>query len=68
MATASQTDTYDIFIQMIKNWLADFGVNSKLFAEIIEDEALPMTARTLASGVLQYLQLPTDLNTFAKMT
>ena len=61
MATASQTNTYDVFIQIIKNWLADLGVNSKLFVEIIEDEALPMTARTLASGVLLYLQLPTDL-------
>lgn len=61
MATASQTNTYEIFIQTIKNWLADLGVNSKLFVEITEDEALPMTARTLASGVLQYLQLPTDL-------
>ena len=61
MATASQTNSYEIFIQIIKNWLTDLGVNSKLFAEIIEDEALPMTARTLASGVLQYLQLPTDL-------
>ena len=61
MATASQTNTYEVFIQTIKNWLADLGVNSKLFAEIIEDEALPMTARTLATGVLQYLQLPTDL-------
>lgn len=61
MATASQTNTYEIFIQIIKNWLADLGVNSKLFVEIAEDEALPMTARTLASGVLQYLQLPTDL-------
>lgn len=61
MATASQTNTYEIFIQIIKNWLADLGVNSKLFAEIIEDETLPMTARTLASGVLQYLQLPTDI-------
>ena len=61
MATASQTNRYEIFIQIIKNWLADLGVNSKLFAEITEDEALPMTARTLASCVLQYLQLPTDL-------
>jgi len=61
MATASQTNRYEIFIQIIKNWLADLGVNSKLFAEITEDEALPMTARTLASGVLQYLQSPTDL-------
>ena len=61
MATTSQTNIYKIFIQIIKNWLADLGVNSKLFVEITEDEALPMTARTLASGVLQYLQLPIDL-------
>lgn len=61
MTTTSQTNTYDIFIQMIKKWLADLGINSKLFIEINEDEILPMTARTLASGVLSYLQLPTDL-------
>jgi uncharacterized membrane protein YkvA (DUF1232 family) len=61
MATTSQTNTYDIFIQVIKKWLADLGVNSKLFAEITEDEGMPMAARTLASGVLSYLQLPTDL-------
>lgn len=61
MATTSQINIYKLFIQIIKNWLADLGVNSKLFVEIAEDEALPMTARTLASGVLQYLQLPIDL-------
>jgi len=61
MATTSQTNTYDIFIQVIKKWLADLGINSKLFAEITEDETLPMAARTLAAGVLQYFQLPTDL-------
>jgi uncharacterized membrane protein YkvA (DUF1232 family) len=61
VTTASQTNTYDIFIQMIKKWLADLGINSKLFIEINADDVLPMTARTLASGVLSYLQLPTDL-------
>lgn len=61
MATTSHTNTYDIFIQAIRKWLADLGVNSKLFAEITEDEGLSMAARTLASGVLSYLQSPTDL-------
>ena len=61
MATASPTNTYETFIQLAKNWLADLGVNSKLFIEITEDEALPKIARTLASGVLLYLQIPTDL-------
>ena len=61
MATASQANTYEIFIETIKKWLADLGVNSTLFVEITKDETLPMTVRTLAAGVLQYLQLPTDL-------
>ena len=61
MATASQANTYETFIEIIKKWLADLGVNSKLFVEITGDETLPMTVRTLAAGVLQYLQLPTDL-------
>lgn len=61
MIEASQTNTYGKFIQVIKDWLGDLGENSKFFSEIMGDEALPMPARALASGVLLYLQIPTDL-------
>lgn len=61
MTTGPQKNTYETFIQFIKKWLENLGVNSKLFTEIIEDEALPMTVRALASGVLIYLQSPIDL-------
>jgi|GEM_PF-2714548 len=61
MTTGPQNNTYEDFIQSIKDWLANLGVNSKLFTEIIEDEALPMTVRALASGVLLYFKLPISL-------
>lgn len=61
MTTASQANNYDRLIQILKKGVADLGVNSKLFFEITEDEALPMTTRTLASGVLLYLQSEMDL-------
>ncbi len=61
MTTGPQKNTYEAFIQSIKKWLENLGVNSKLFTEIIEDEALPITVRALASGVLLYLQSPMDL-------
>lgn len=61
MTTGPQKNTYEVFIQSIKKWLENLGVNSKLFTEIIEDEALPITIRALASGVLLYLQSPIDL-------
>ena len=61
MTTTSQTNSFEVFIQLIRKWLTELGVNSKLFVEITEDEALPMTARTLATGVLLYLDIPVDL-------
>lgn len=61
MTTTSQASSFEVFIQLIKKWLTELGVNSKLFVEITEDEAVPMTARTLASGVLLYLDIPVDL-------
>ena len=61
MTTTPQTNSFDVFIQLIRKWLTELGVNSKLFVEITEDEALPMTARTLATGVLLYLDIPVDL-------
>jgi uncharacterized membrane protein YkvA (DUF1232 family) len=61
MTTTAQTNSFQIFIQLIKEWLAELGVNSKLFVEITEDEALPMSARSLATGVLLYLDMPVDL-------
>lgn len=61
MTTTSQASSYEGFIQLIKKWLTQIGVNSRFFVEITEDEAVPMTARTLASGVLLYLNVPVDL-------
>jgi len=39
----------------------DLGVNAQLFSELAGDEALPMSARSLATGVLLYLDAPVDL-------
>lgn len=61
MTAAAQTNTFEIFIQLIKKWLTDIGVNVKLFNELAGDEALPTWVRTLAAGVLLYLNSPIDL-------
>lgn len=55
MTTAAQTNTFKVFIQIIKKWLTDLGVNAQLFNELAGDEALPMWDRSLATGVLLYL-------------
>lgn len=61
MTTTPQTNTFEIFIQLIKKWLIDLGVNAQLFNELAGDEALPMWVRSLATGVLLYLDAPADL-------
>ena len=61
MTTTTRTNTFDLFIQIIKKWLIDLGVNTQLFNELAGDEALPMWARSLATGVLLYLDVPVDL-------
>ncbi len=61
MKAAAQTNTFEIFIRLIKKWLTDIGVNVKLFNELAGDEALPKWARNLATGVLLYLNAPVDL-------
>jgi len=61
MTTTAQTNTFEVFIKIIKKWLIDLGVNARLFTELAGDEALPMWARSLATGVLQYLNVPVDL-------
>ena len=61
MTTTAQTNTFDLFIQLIKKWLIDLGVNAQLFNELAGDEALPMWVRSLATGVLLYLDAPVDL-------
>lgn len=61
MTTTAQTKTFELFIQVIKKWLIDLGVNAKLFNEITGDDALPKWVRALATGVLLYLDSPVDL-------
>jgi uncharacterized membrane protein YkvA (DUF1232 family) len=61
MTTTAQTNTFEIFIQLIKKWLMDLGVNAQLFNELAGDEALPTWVRSLATGVLLYLDAPVDL-------
>jgi uncharacterized membrane protein YkvA (DUF1232 family) len=39
----------------------DLGVNAQLFNELAGDEVLSMWARSLATGVLLYLDIPADL-------
>jgi uncharacterized membrane protein YkvA (DUF1232 family) len=61
MTTTAHTNAFDLFIQIIKKWLIDLGVNAQLFNELAGDEALPMWVRSLATGVLLYLDAPVDL-------
>ena len=61
MTTAAHTNTFELFIQVIKKWLTDLGVNAQLFNELAGDEALPTWVRSLATGVLLYLDAPVDL-------
>jgi len=50
-----------LFIDLFKTWLLNFEVNSQIFVEIMNDEELPLSARTLAIGVLTYVLSPIDL-------
>ena len=61
MTAAAQTNTFEVFKQIIKKWLTDLGINAQLFKELTGDEALPMWSRSLATGVLLYLDAPVDL-------
>jgi len=61
MKATAQTNTFEIFIKLIKKWLTDIGVNVQLFNELAGDKALAMWVRTLAVGVLLYLKSPIDL-------
>ena len=60
MTTTTQTNTFELFIQLIKKWLMDLGVNAQLFNELAGDEALPIWVRSLATGVLLYLDALAD--------
>jgi uncharacterized membrane protein YkvA (DUF1232 family) len=61
MTAAAQTNTFEVFKQIIKKWLTDLGINAQLFKELTGDESLPMWSRSLATGVLLYLDAPVDL-------
>ena len=61
MTTKAQTNTFEVFIQLIKKWLIDMGVNAQLFNELAGDEALPTWVRSSATGVLIYLDARVDL-------
>jgi uncharacterized membrane protein YkvA (DUF1232 family) len=61
MTTTSQTNTFGLFIQLIRKWLMDLGINAQLIHELAGDEALPLWARSLATGILLYLDARVDL-------
>jgi len=61
MTAAAQINTFEVFKQIIKKWLTDLGINAQLFKELTGDESLPMWSRSLATGVLLYLDAPVDL-------
>lgn len=61
MTTTASTDTFNLFIKIIKKWLTDLGVNTQLFNELAGDEALSVWVRSLATGVLLYMGAPVDL-------
>ena len=61
MTTTAQTNTFELFLKVIKKWLIDLGVNAQLFIELAGDGALPMWVRYLAAGVLLYLNVRVDL-------
>ncbi len=61
MTTTAQINTFEVFIQLIKKWIIDLGVNAQLFHELAGDEALPTEVRSSATGVLLYLVVPVDL-------
>ena len=61
MTTTALTSGFGLFLQLIKKWLVDLGVNAQLFHELAGDDALPMWCRRLATGILLYLDAPVDL-------
>ncbi len=61
MTVTTQRNTFEIFIKIIKKWLMDLGVNAQLFNELAGDETLSVWVRSLATGVLLYLDAPADL-------
>jgi uncharacterized membrane protein YkvA (DUF1232 family) len=61
MTTKAQTNTFELFLKVIKKWLIGLGVNAQLFIELAGDGALPMWVRKLAAGVLFYLNVRVDL-------
>jgi len=61
MTTTAQTNTLKVFIQLIKKWLIDLGVNAQLFTELAGDEALPTRVRSSATSVLLYMDAHDDL-------
>ncbi len=61
MTTIDHTNTFELFIKLIKKWLIDLGVNAQLYNEITGDESLPMWCRCLATGVMLYLEMRGDL-------
>jgi uncharacterized membrane protein YkvA (DUF1232 family) len=61
MTTTAQTYSFELFIKLIKKWLINLGVNAQLFIDLAGDEALPMLVRSIAAGVLFYLNVRVDL-------
>lgn len=49
------------FLELIAIWLDDLDLNVQLFAEMMNDEELPLAARCLAFGVLSYLMVSRKL-------
>ena len=61
LGNAKQPGRFDAFVRVIKEWLENLGINSRIFVEMMEDETLSMPVRTMAAGVLLYLRSPIDL-------
>jgi len=51
MTTTTKKNTFEPFIQIIKKWLMELGVNAQLFNELAGDEALEMKLCRCRSGL-----------------
>lgn len=54
-------DRFSRFVEFFRAFLKDFELNTILFAEIREDEDLPLSARAIAVGVLVYVRAARDI-------
>jgi uncharacterized membrane protein YkvA (DUF1232 family) len=60
-STTKGNGVFGSFIDMVRELLKHLDINSHLFVEIMKDDLLPLRCRSLAAGVLLYLNLPADI-------